>query len=421
MRSHAIVCLVLAAFIAGCPFGSSDDADDVDVTGSVNTPDDSAEGDGGDSGDGDGDGDAQAGDGDGDGDSGDGDGDTGGTAGSAGDGDGDGDGEGMVPLTGLPAAFAGAICDALESCVGESKLRELMRREDCESRVEAELVATDFAHMDMAISTGRVLYDPSKLAECEEGIRDMACDVVAFSFPQACVDVLKGNVEVDGECVISAECAGTAFCGGTDSCPSTCTALLGEDETCSGDSQCADGLRCIGRSCAPPSQVDEPCGGTSGTVCALGLNCLGATDVEIGRCVTNADIQVGDMGDVCEPGGELCMDGLSCVFDGSAGFVCEGPVESGGSCHLGLPGQCPVDEFCDTSEITAEATCEALPQDGEACVLNGLCAPGHACVQEGGNTTCRLIQDNGGACGADAACRSGNCVGGACMPPPACL
>jgi hypothetical protein len=112
---------------------------------------------------------------------------------------------------------------------------------------------------------------------------------------------------------------------------------------------------------------------------------------------------------------------LSCVFNGTDAFHCEGPAEAGGACHLGLPGQCPADQYCDTTEVTDVSSCEPLPTAGEACVLAELCAPGHACVVEGMDHMCRAIGENSEACTGDAACRSGNCAAGQCAPPPVCL
>jgi hypothetical protein len=325
-----------------------------------------------------------------------------------------------TPLSELPQAFAGAICDALLGCLGEAKLRELTRREGCDAAVEAELRAKDFAHMDSSISAGRVLYDPERLEECLEGIAALECDVLTQTFPAPCTAVLDGNVAVGEECVITADCEGSAFCA-SDSCPSKCTALLAEGTSCSGSDQCGDGLDCSGGECIAAAQSGGECGGGSGKACALGLNCKGATDTEVGTCVANAEIQVGDAGDVCEPGGELCKDGLSCVFDGGTGFHCEAAVSAGGACHLGLPGQCPSDEYCDATEVTAESTCRKLPGAGEDCVLNGLCKGGLVCVADGGSNVCHAVADNGGECVSNATCRSDHCASGLCEPPPACM
>ena len=326
-----------------------------------------------------------------------------------------------TPLSKLPKVFAGAICDALRSCLGESKLRELTRREACEAAIESELLAKDFAYMDGSISAGRVLYDPEQLEECLDGIAALECKVLNHTVPAACSDVLDGTVETGEACVIHADCKGAAYCSGGATCPSKCAALLGIGATCDGDGQCGDGLDCVAGKCAAPAIEDDPCGATTGKYCALGLNCKGATDTVIGTCVSNDEVQVGAAGAACEPGGTLCKDGLSCVYDGASGFECEAAVGSGAACHLGLPGQCPADEYCNATEVTVASTCRKLPGDGQACVLNGLCKGGVVCIGEGNSATCKTIADNGADCASDATCRSGNCNEGKCEPPPACL
>src|SRR5262249_53400778 len=147
-----------------------------------------------------------------------------------------------MPLSQLPDAFAGAICDAMQSCVGGSALMQLTSGEDCATRVAAELRATEFAYMDKAIASGHVLYDSGPLPMCLDGIRALGCNVLSHSFPTACVEVLAGNVMSGDVCTVSAECAGTAFCAGTTSCPSHCSALLAEGDACNGNNECGDDL-----------------------------------------------------------------------------------------------------------------------------------------------------------------------------------
>jgi hypothetical protein len=326
-----------------------------------------------------------------------------------------------VPLSQLPDAFAGAICDAMQSCVGGSALMQLTNGEDCATRVAAELRATEFAYMDKAIASGHVLYDSSPVPACLDGIRALGCNVLSHSFPAPCVDVLAGNVKTGDVCTVSAECAGTAFCAGTSACPSHCAALLAEGDACNGNNECGDDLMCVTGHCLRPSLAGEPCNGTSGKVCRLGFNCSGATDTQTGMCVDNASIQVGALGASCEPGGALCKEGLSCVYNGSSAFHCEAGVASGAACHLGLPKQCPSDEYCDATDVTTQSTCKKLPGDGKPCALQKLCAAGSTCVDDGGSFNCHAIQTNGNACTADDACRSSSCVSGLCAPPPACM
>lgn len=422
-RWSIALCSVGVSLLAGCPFGGSS-GDDEGEGPMVIGPGAAGEGGGGE-----GQGSAGSGATAGGGAAGTGEaGSTGAAAGSspgAGSGGEEPDGgAGMpaqVPLDELPEAFADAICGGLLDCVGPSKLRELAEREDCEAAIAAELRAKDFAYMDEAIAAGHVLYDPAQLAACAEGIRALGCDVLTSTFPEPCVQVLEGNVDIGGECTITAECKGTAFCTSGASCPSTCQALLPPDAECDADGQCADGLTCLGGRCGALAGDGDACAGSTGIPCELGLSCVGSTDTVAGVCEPNAEVQAGDEGESCEPGGILCQEGLSCVFDGASAFHCEAAVASGEACHLGLPGQCPADEYCDTTEITEAGVCKQLPADGEPCVLTDLCLGGLTCVAEGMNATCRAIGDNGASCSADAACRSGRCEGGRCEPPVACL
>jgi hypothetical protein len=350
-----------------------------------------------------------------------------GGAGEGGSGDG-GAGEGgtgggdATPLEDLPDEFAGALCEALEDCLGPTKLREELDREDCTLRVAAELRADDLAYVDMSISAGRLIYEPSQLAECLDGVREMGCAVLTDTYPDACGDLLAGNVPEGGECVASSECEGPAFCAGRDACPSTCQALLEEGDDCLDPDDCGDDLWCIGGKCAPFAQRGDACAGDSGGNCAFGLSCLGSTDTEAGTCETNATVQAGALDEACEPGGVLCEEGLSCVFNGLDAFHCQGPAEAGGACYLGLPGQCPPDQYCDVEDdVTIESTCKALPEVGDTCALGYLCEPGAVCLPDGDSSLCHAIEENGGDCADDAACRSRHCAAGKCEAPEVCL
>jgi Dickkopf N-terminal cysteine-rich region len=101
---------------------------------------------------------------------------------------------------------------------------------------------------------------------------------------------------------------------------------------------------------------------------------------------------------------------------------CEPAVAWAGACHLGLPKQCPQDEYCDATDVTTASKCKELPGDRQPCTAQKLCAGGAVCVDDGsGSLVCRAISPNGGACSADQACRSGSCMGAVCVPPPACM
>jgi hypothetical protein len=256
------------------------------------------------------------------------------------------------------------------------------------------------------------------------GIKAMGCKVQTDSFPADCETLVEGSVKLGDACTISSDCEGTAFCK-MQTCPAVCSALLAAGDSCKKDEECGDDLVCNAGMCQKPSKQNEACVGTSGKVCAFGYSCWNGTDTTDGTCHSNAETLAGAKDDTCEPGGVLCMEGLSCVFDGVSQFHCEEKVGSGGNCHRGLPGQCPAGEFCNTAtqgSVTEMGTCKTLPGDGEDCVQpGGACQAGLVCILETGTTTiCRPIHDNGGSCKMDAACRSGYCDAAVCKPPPVC-
>ena len=340
---------------------------------------------------------------------------------------GDAGGTPVVPLAEVPGEFAGAICDALETCVGMRKLADITGGEDCEARLKAELEAGELAYIDDSITAGRVLYNPSKLEECLDGIREMSCDVVSDTYPDACVDVLAGNVPLDDECAISSECEGTAFCSGRLACRAP-QAVAPEGDECLADDECGDarsvtGLRAPRAHLHRAGSEGDDCGGNTGIKCALALVASNFTEDSAGECTTHAEILVGDRDDVCNPAGTLCKDGFSClpVNAEPEEWRCLAMVRADEACQLALPGQCPNGQYCNAEAFFTEGTCVDLPVDGEACVLTQLlCAPGAACVIEGEDPVCREIVDNGEPCTGNGACRSGNCVDGECAPPTVC-
>jgi hypothetical protein len=180
-------------------------------------------------------------------------------------------------------------------------------------------------------------------------------------------------------------------------------------------------LFCNAGSCAAPAALGAACNGSSGGVCAFGASCVGSTDVKAGTCKANSEIQLGAVGAVCMPGGVLCREGLSCAFDGADGFSCQAAVAADAACHLALPSQCPIDQYCDAADVTTPGSCVALPTEGAACVLTDECAPRHICVLENDKPICRRIGDLDESCVADGLCRSDHCQGGRCSLRPACL
>jgi hypothetical protein len=316
--------------------------------------------------------------------------------------------------------LAKAVCVSLRDCVGEQKLRPFVDNEDCEMHFAKAFAQSDFGPLHDSVERGRLQLHPESLARCYTDTRKLGCAIQTERLPASCQDALEGTVEQGDACTIGAECAGQNFCPDT-ACPRVCTARRSAAGSCARDEECQSGLICLQGACAAPAALGEACAGSSKAVCALGTSCVGSTKEQAGSCVANAEVQAGELGAVCTPGGTLCREGLSCAYDGDQGFNCQDAVASGANCHLALPTQCPASEYCTAEAVTSEGRCAALPRDGEPCVLGNECAGGHVCSSAAeGAVVCRRIGDLAQACAADAMCRSGRCAQGKCAAIDVC-
>jgi len=319
-----------------------------------------------------------------------------------------------VNVSEISASIAAAICDALNACVGPTKQAMLTGREDCVARYSASIEQDDFGSITESIKAGAIKLDESKLDACYSDTRALGCNVQAQRLPASCQAAIAGQRNVDDTCSLDADCVSAAYCPLDAMCPRSCEATHASGEACTRDAECQHGSICNASKCSVPAAEGEACAGDSGSLCALGLSCVGSDDVTPGICQTNASVQVGELDDACTPGGALCKEGLSCAYDGAA-FKCVAAVASGATCQLSLPSQCPVETYCSAADLMQTGTCLALPTDGKACVLNNQCAGGNVCVTQAGTATCHKLGDLGDPCLANALCRSGACSNGTCV------
>lgn len=324
-----------------------------------------------------------------------------------------------MPVQAIADDLADAVCAALEACLGAQKLSALFQREACRSRVGAGLAQDDLARLADEVNAGRVAFHPELLEACYGDTRALGCEIQTQRLPDSCQRAIAGQVALGSACEIGSDCSGAGFCS-SGACPRTCRARAAQGGGCKRDEECENGLFCNSGSCAAPAALGAACSGSSGGVCAFGASCVGSTSTAAGVCKKNSEIQVGALGAVCMPGGALCREGLSCAFDGVAGFNCQAAVDAGADCQLALPGQCPTDQYCDAPDVMTAGKCLPLPGDGAACVLQDECAPQHICVVEGAQNVCRRFGDLGDACQVDGLCRSGHCDAGKCALRPAC-
>ena len=319
----------------------------------------------------------------------------------------------------IAASLADAICAALNDCLGAQKLSALSGREPCAARLAAMLAQNDLGGLDQSIQQGRVQQHSDLLEACYEDVRALGCAIQTVRLPAACRAAIAGQVAAGGVCDIGSDCAGEAFC--PLQCPRQCTPVAAQGGACLRDEECKMGLICDRGFCAPPTAEAAACGGSTGAACAFGASCVGGSNTLSGVCASNASIQSGAVGAACSPSGMLCKEGLSCAWNGASGFSCQTAVGSGASCHLSLPSQCPLDQYCSAPDTMTPGQCAALPSDGQNCVLAGQCAPRHLCVSENSQAVCRRIGDLGDPCSGDPLCRSGSCEAGRCVVRAACL
>jgi hypothetical protein len=341
---------------------------------------------------------------------------------NAGDDAGPGDDDPMLPNSQhIAEQLASAVCGALLDCLGPQKLQAFVGRERCETRIGGALAQDDLGSLAESVKLGRVRVDESAFDACYRDTRGLGCAVQTQRLPDSCQEALQGTVAEGGTCSIQSDCGGSAFCS-TGECPRTCSARHAPDGPCARDEECESGLICIESKCRAPAAAGDACAGKSGGVCRLGTSCVGSDQDKAGTCRNNSEVQAGELGAACTPGGTLCKEGLACGYDGGSGFSCQNGAALDEACHLALPGMCPADAYCDARDVTSEGTCRALPGDSEECALGDECAAGMICLldQARDKAVCRRLGDLGDACSEDATCRSGECAGGTCRVRAVC-
>ena len=318
-------------------------------------------------------------------------------------------------------SLATAICGALLECVGPALLAQLTGHEDCPGYFGASLAQNDFGGLAASIARGQIVLNRAQLETCYRDTRQLGCQVQTQRLPESCATAIEGRRALGESCRLNAECAGQAFCPVTSACPRVCQPTKPKGQACNRDDECQRGLLCgADHICNAPAAEAAPCAGTSRAVCPLGRSCVGGSDTVAGRCQANATIQIGALGESCDGAAMLCRDGLSCGYGGKSGLECQAAVNKAAACHLALPGQCPLDSYCNAASATAAGTCIDLPKDGQACALGDQCAPAHVCVVQGDKPICRRWLNLGEDCTDHGLCRSGTCSEGRCTVRGSC-
>jgi hypothetical protein len=338
-----------------------------------------------------------------------------------------------ISLDDLPAEFAGAYCDLIARCAPiYSDI--LFSLEDCDVLLEERARQGGWNELEQAVDDGRVTYDGKSAEHCMDAIATVECTDVNVRPVEACEDMLKGSVAAGGECDIDEECA-EGICDTNMMCPGECAPLRPAGEECQEDGECASGLVCseLTRLCVQPGAEGEACGGGIEPQCDGGLACIGGDSMEMqtGTCRPFEEIELASANETCNlDTGLLCESGLSCVvvsLDGPA-FECRPIPNSGGTCGIGFPENCPKGQYCPLTAAEVllgvlESSCTTLPADGQACAQRPIdflptCAAYTRC--NAATSMCMELRDLGESCTSPNQCYSGTCVNGGCTSERAC-
>lgn len=355
-----------------------------------------------------------------------------GGGGSAGHGGGTG-GSGSHPDAGqtvtpadVPSLFAGAVCGALEACMGKLLLLEYLNGVDCVALITHQQSERDAHFLPDSIAAGRVLFRPAHFDDCLNDIKAFGCEVRSRRLPQSCKDAIAGQVALHQACSIDFDCAGDAYCDkglSTQTCPGSCASTQSESLPCNSSSECADHLECPspGTKCTTDLAEGDSC--ESSGVCPAGLVCHGPQG---SRKCQSLGIYSAKLGDDCDAVGTLCQAGLVCESLNATSTMgkCKQPVAKDATCRRAQPEECPDGQYCKSADPSSNAKatpgqdgiCADLPGDGASCATLS-CAPGMVCVGPPDNANarfCHALQSVGGSCDDAKECYSANCEAGSC-------
>lgn len=304
-----------------------------------------------------------------------------------GDDDGGGPPAGPVALESFCAEYADAYCTAVAPCMCSADDAMM-----CRERAMRNCILGDATPFRIAVSEGRMVYDPDAAGAFLATLRGSGCDLRELTDGATPYDhaslfgVLEGGIAPGETCGL-----GSATSVGPDECRrgvcvgTTCLGFSVEGEPCDVDPE----MRVVSRDCVPEVPVDEPLGNA-----AL-------------RCAPDAP---GSMTGTCLlalPDGEACTAPADCR-SGRCEGTCTAKAADGLPCTENL--ECTSGR-CDFTT----GRCRAPEPDEGLCTAHIDCASGY-CDRDLklGAGNCRPRLAVGGACEEDPGCLSGYCASGLC-------
>lgn len=307
-------------------------------------------------------------------------------------------------LAEIPTELAKAACEALTACRGAELLSDFLNGQDCVTGRAYRQEDGDQHELAQSVSEGRVVFKAGAFAKCASDIAALGCDAQTYRWSDSCESALSGTVALGGDCDIDLDCKGRAYCKKGSACPGVCTALVEQGAACTGNSECADGLACIGGTSCEPLGVDGDSCEVGEPPCGIGFVCH--TEAGGKLCRELSSVYTGNKNAPCTATGNLCKPELVCASSSGSMGVCEARAASGGACKRAQPNQCPMDEYCDATTAGMAGLCSEYPGDGETCLGRSQpCASGTVCVAG----VCQSLLRLGDACSDDAECYSGTC------------
>ena len=315
-----------------------------------------------------------------------------------------GDQLGFVAADKMSSAYLDAVCTYEARCgLYPDKATCLVAQHPMTVALDPNVLA--------AIGEGRIAYNGNNVDACFEAIATQTCDLTDLEgrvVTPACRHFTRGLVGAGNSCYRDEECI-SADCEGGD------TAVSCQLGICVGDM-------------APtiePAPYNHPCnpinGCVSTTYCDTQQNLCLRLEVEGMACAMSSECAfgLGCAGATCKPlpvRGEPCPDQLC----RDVGTRCDLAAATPVCVAIGLPGDaCELDGDCAPSYRCDPATraCVPLPALGQSCAFIGRCFDvGTFCDATG---TCASLRADGQPCATAGECASGICDG-MCRAPTIC-
>ncbi len=296
----------------------------------------------------------------------------------------------LVALTGCGDNITGIALDDYGEARRAAECERLTRCGLFSAQDACERFLLPALHRDTraAIDDKKIAFDGAAAKTCLAALAAQSCDATtedARTIPPACSRTTTGLVADGDGCAFDLECESGACnapaCPINECCSGICEPTIANaaiDDACNRDNDCTNGFCSVDNRCHARLAARDMC--TRDEECDFDLACIGATELEPGRC---RDLPlIGEQCPYmrCAEIGATCIAG-TCVAVGVGGAACAtaadcspyGECNPAGMCAelpgLGQPCTlgCSRDAWCDNGQ------CAALLPDTSPCSGGNQC------------------------------------------------